>query len=57
MTGINPDGPSGEDDTMREIESALCDHLKGGIEGACEAVFSMKVLLAMENHLSKLLRP
>jgi hypothetical protein len=35
----------------QELESALCDQLQGGMEVACEAVFGVKVLLALEDKL------
>ena len=37
---------------LKELEHALCDQLKGGLEVACDAVFSVKVLLALEDKLS-----
>lgn len=42
------------DDFVRSLEVALCDQLHGGIDIACEAVFNMKVLLALEHRLYSL---
>ena len=39
---------------VKSLEAALCDQLKGGVELACEAVFGMKVLLALENRMNGL---
>jgi len=39
-----------------ELEGALCNHLQGGVETACEAVFGVKVLLALETRLTALLK-
>ena len=36
---------------LKDLEVALCDQLQGGIEKACEAVFGVKVLLALEMKL------
>jgi hypothetical protein len=41
-------------DFVRSLEAALCDQLHGGIDVACEAVFNMKVLLALEHRLDYL---
>ena len=32
-----------------ELEEALCRQLKGGLDVACDAVFGVKVLLALES--------
>jgi hypothetical protein len=39
---------------VQELEDILCDQANTGIEGACEAVFSVKVLLALESKYSYL---
>ena len=36
---------------LKDLESALCDQLQGGLEVACDAVFGVKVLLALESKL------
>jgi serine/threonine protein kinase len=41
---------------VRELEEALCDQLKGGVEIACDAVFGVKVLLALESRLELLVK-
>jgi len=37
---------------VAELEEALCQQLKGGVDVACEAVFGVKVLLALESKVS-----
>lgn len=36
---------------MQKLEAAICNHLNGGIEAACEAVLGIKVILALEARL------
>ena len=55
MTGSTSADPIDANDRfIRQLESALCDQLQGGVEVACDAVFGMKVLLALENRLDML---
>jgi hypothetical protein len=37
---------------VAELEEALCQQLKGGVDVACEAVFGVKVLLALESKVT-----
>lgn len=36
---------------IQRLEAAVCNHLNGSIEAACEAVLGIKVILALEARL------
>lgn len=49
------DGSFYSTEALHQIEVELCNKLHSGIKGACNALFNIKVLLAFENKLDKLL--
>ena len=38
---------------LKDLEKALCEQLQGGVEVACDAVFGVKILLALEDKLQQ----
>lgn len=41
---------------MQELESILCEESQADIEVACEVVFSIKLILALESKYESILR-
>lgn len=39
---------------LADLEDALCQHLHGGVDRACEAVFNVKIILALESKIAHL---
>ena len=38
---------------LTNLEKTICDHLHAGIDVACEVVFNVKLLLALESRLEE----
>jgi hypothetical protein len=45
------EGVKGSTALLHNLEKTICEHLNAGIDVACEVVFNIKLLLALESRL------